>query len=102
MNASVESISRDIKADPDQWSKVYEGYREDAVRSRTGDFVYDQTGKADIIAAVTAIYANYSTDLSTGTADPDVVIPKMRSEMEAAGIGELIDDITECLNNNRN
>ena len=102
VNASVESISRDIKADPDQWSKVYEGYREDAVRSRTGDFVYDQTGKADIIAAVTAIYANYSTDLSTGTADPDVVIPKMRSEMEAAGIGELIDDITECLNNNRN
>ena len=92
-NASVESVSRDFLADPDQWEKVYEGYREYAVRSRTNGFVYDQTRKEDIIAAVTAIYANYSTDLLTGTSDPDVVIPKMRAQMEAAGIDELIEDI---------
>ena len=46
---------------------------------------------------VTAIYANYETDLRTGTSDPDVVIPKMRKEMEAAGIDELIDDIQQQL-----
>ena len=44
-------------------------------------------------AAVTAIYSNYSTDFLNGTADPDVVIPKMRGELEAAGIDELIADI---------
>ena len=42
-------------ADPDQWTKVYQGYEEYAIKSKTGDFVYDQTRKADIIAAVSAI-----------------------------------------------
>ena len=93
VNTSVQSVSRDFLADPDQWEKVFEGYREYAIRSRTNGFVYDQTRKEDIIAAVTAIYANYATDLLTGTSDPDVVIPKMRAEMEAAGIDELIEDI---------
>ena len=72
---------------------MFEGYEEYAIRSRTQGFSYDQTRKPDIIAAVTAIYANYATDLRTGTSDPDVVIPKMRAEMEAAGIQELVDDI---------
>ena len=98
VNASVESVSIDFQADPDQWVKVYEGYDEYAIRSRTKGFVYDQTRKPDIIATVTAIYTNYATDLRTGTSDPDVVVPKMRAEMEAAGIQELIDDINEQLN----
>ncbi len=100
VNASVESVSREFMADPDQWAKVYQGYEEYAIKSKTGDFVYDQTRKADIIAAISAIYSNYSTDLLTGTADPDVVIPKMRAEMEAAGINELIEDIQYCLDTN--
>ena len=93
VNASVESVSTDFVADPDQWAKVFEGYDAYAIRSRTRGFSYDQTRKPDIIAAVNAIYANYATDLRTGTSDPDTVIPKMRAEMEAAGIRELIDDI---------
>ena len=97
VNASVESVSADFVADPDQWAKVFEGYGEYAIRSRTRGFSYDQTRKQDIIAAVTAIYANYATDLRTGTSDPDVVVPKMRSEMEAAGIRELVDDINSQL-----
>ncbi|MCR5357120.1 MAG: ABC transporter substrate-binding protein [Lachnospiraceae bacterium] len=102
VNASVESISRDLPADPDQWEKVYEGYREYAIKSKTKGFVYDQTRKADIIAAVTAIYTNYSTDLMTGTSDPDTVIPKMRAQMEAAGINELLDDINGQLKQHLN
>lgn len=97
VNASVESVSTDFVADPGQWAKVFEGYEEYAIRSRTQGFSYDQTRKPDIIAAVTAIYANYATDLRTGTSDPDVVIPKMRAEMEAAGIQELVDDINSQL-----
>ena len=97
VNSSVESVSREFQADPDQWKKVYEGYREYAIRSRTNGFVYDKTRKEDIIAAVTAIYSNYATDLRTGTSDPDVAVPKMRQEMEAAGIQELLEDIQEQL-----
>ena len=97
VNASVESVSEDFLADPDQWTKVYEGYEEYGIHSSAYGFVYDKTRKEDIIAALTAIYANYSTDLITGTSDPDVVIPKMREEMEKAGVGELLDDIQQQL-----
>ena len=97
VNASVESVSRSFLADPDQWEKVYSGYKEYGIRSRTDGFVYDQKRKEDIIAALSAIYQNYATDLRTGTSDPDVVIPKMKAEMEAAGINELLADIRQCL-----
>ena len=97
INASVESVSEDFLADPDQWTKVYEGYEEYGIHSSAYGFVYDKTRKEDIIAALTAIYANYSTDLITGTSDPDVVIPKMREEMEKAGVRELLDDIQQQL-----
>ncbi len=97
VNSSVESVSRDFLADPEQWKKVYEGYEEYAIRSRTKGFVYDKTRKEDIIAAITAIYNNYATDLRTGTSDPDVVIPKMRQEMETAGLAELMEDIQQQL-----
>ena len=97
VNASVESVSKDFLSDPDQWTKVYEGYKEYGIWSKTKGFVYDKTSKEDIIATITAIYSNYSTDLMTGTSDPDVVIPKMRKEMEEAGIYELINDIQSQL-----
>ena len=97
VNASVESVSRDFLADPDQWKKVYEGYEEYAIRSRTRGFVYDRSKTEDIIAAVTAIYSNYATDLRTGTSDPDEVVPKMKKEMEDAGIGILLEDVQRQL-----
>ncbi len=97
VNASVESASEAFQADPDQWEKVYKGYEDYGIYSSAYGFVYDKTRMEDIIAAVTAIYTNYRTDLSTGTSDPDKVIPKMRSEMEEAGIGELLEDIQQQL-----
>ena len=88
VNASVESVSKEFVSDSDQWKKVYEGYKEYGIWSKTNGFVYDKTRKEDIIATVNAI----------GTSDPDVVIPKMKAELEEAGIYELLDDINEELN----
>ena len=102
VNASVESVSRDFLSDPDQWKKVYEGYKEYGIFSKTNGFVYDKTRKEDIIATVNAIYSNYSTDLMTGTSDPDVVIPKMKEELIAAGIYELLDDVNSELEKHLN
>ncbi len=93
VNASVESASRDFLADPDQWEKVFEGYKTDGIYSRTKGFAYDPTPKEDIITAITAIYNDYSTDLCTGTSDPDAVMPQIKKRMKAAGIDELLDDI---------
>ena len=102
VNASVESVSRDFLSDPDQWKKVYEGYKEYGIFSKTNGFVYDKTRKEDIIATVNAIYSNYSTDLMTGTSDPDVVIPKKKEELVAAGIYELLDDVNSELEKHLN
>ena len=55
VNASVETVDPGRPADPEQWTKVYEGYKEYGVRSKTGRFVYDQKRKEDIIAALSAI-----------------------------------------------
>lgn len=51
ITASVESVSEDFLGDPDQWEKVFAGYKEYGIWSRTNGFVYDQTRKEDIIAA---------------------------------------------------
>ena len=93
VRASVESVSKDFLNDPDQWTKVFEGYKEYGIRSRSEGFVYDQSRHEDIVATINAIYQNYSTDLVTGTSDPDVIIPKMKAEMEEAGLEELMEDI---------
>ena len=55
--------------------------------------------KEDIVATLSAIWSNYYTDLITGTSDPDTVIPKMKSEMEKAGLNELMDDVKSELAN---
>ncbi len=97
VNASVESISEDVLSDPDQWEKVYEGYRQDGIYSKTGDFYYDPTPKEDIITALTAIYNGYAAELRTGTSNPDKVIPEIKARMEKAGLDELVSDIQEKL-----
>ena len=97
VNASVESVSTDILADPDQWTKVYEGYREYGIYSNTGEFAYDPTPKEDIITALNAIYNDYAAELRTGTSDPDEAVAEMKKRMEEAGIDELLEDIQKKL-----
>lgn len=97
VNASVESVSQKILADPDQWTKVYEGYSEYGIFSTTKEFAYDPTPKEDIITALNAIYNDYADELRTGTSDPDKVIPEIRERMEKAGLDELMQDIQEKL-----
>ena len=93
VNASVEPVSEDFLSDPDQWTKVFDGYEKYGIYSKSAGFVYDRTRKEDIVTTVTAIWSNYATDLRTGTSDPDAVMPKMKAELEAAGLNELLDDI---------
>ena len=98
VNASVSSVSPEVLSDPDQWKKVFEEYETDGIYSQTKGFYYDTTRKESIITSLQAIYSDYSTELRTGTSDPDVVIPKMRKRMEAAGFDELLEDVQSQLN----
>ncbi|MCR5650398.1 MAG: ABC transporter substrate-binding protein [Lachnospiraceae bacterium] len=95
--ASVESVSRAIPTDPDQWKKVYEEYRTDGIYSETGSFAYDPKGYENVISALQAIYSNYASELLTGTSDPDEVIPEIRKKMEDAGMDELLFDVRRQL-----
>ena len=96
-SASVESVSPTFLADPDQWKGVYEEYATDGIYSTINGFAYDRSGKEDIIAALSAIYSDYATELRTGTGDPDVLIPQMKKRMEAAGMRELVEDVRRQL-----
>ena len=96
--ASVTSVSKEVLADPDQWKKVFEEYETDGIYSQTHGFYYDVTRKENIITSLRAIFSDYVTELRTGTSDPDVVIPKMRQRMEAAGFDELLTDVQEQMN----
>ena len=98
VNASVASVSRDILADPDQWEKVFAEYDTKGIYSKTHGFHYSESRKESIITALQAIFGDYSTELCTGSSDPDVVIPEMRARMEAAGFDELLADVQDQIN----
>ena len=85
VSASVVSAGENLLADPNQWTKVYEGYK-DAKISDTKGFSFDPTNVEAEIAALDAIWSSYSAELVTGTSDTDEAIKEIRSQMETAGL----------------
>lgn len=88
ISASVVSAGEDNLADPDQWAKVYEGYK-DARISDTQGFSFDPTPVEDKIAALDAVWSTYSAELVTGTADTDELIKTMREQMDEIGLEDV-------------
>ena len=88
ISASVVSAGKDNPADPEQWTRVYEGYK-NAKQSDTQSFSFDPTPVESQIAALDAIWSNYSSELVTGTSDTEETILEMRKQMEAAGLNEV-------------
>lgn len=84
-NASVESASDEVRANPNQWERVYEMYKT-AIVSTTRGFAFDQAPVEAEVAAVKAVMANYTAELRTGTCDPEEVMPKIIEELKTAGI----------------
>jgi len=85
VSASVVSVDKDNLADPKQWEKVYEGYKNANV-SDTNGFSFDPSNVEAEIAALDAIWGSYSAELVTGTADTDELAAEMLEQMEAAGL----------------
>lgn len=92
VTASVLSASEDLLADPEQWEKVYDGYKTANI-SDTKGFSYDGSKTEDIQAAITAIRDNYEAELLTGTIDPDRTMEEIRGKLEKAGLEELRKDV---------
>ena len=85
VSASVLSAGENNLADPDEWKKVYEGYKTANV-SDTKGFSFDPTNVEAEIAAMDAVWESNYAELITGTMDPDEVMKDMKKQMEDIGI----------------
>ena len=95
-SATVLSAREDLLADPDQWEKVYEGYKTARI-SDTKGFSYDGSQTEDIQAVITAIRDNYEAELLTGTIDPDQAMREIKEKLGNAEIERLEKDIQSQL-----
>jgi hypothetical protein len=91
ISASVVSAGKEVLADPDQWKKVYEGYKT-AKQSDTNGFSFDGESTEAERAALYAIYETYFSELVTGTADPDATMKEMSELMYTAGLQAVLDE----------
>lgn len=78
-----------MDADPNAWQVVWDGYK-DAVTSAALGFSFDYTPVEAEVNACKAIKEMYWAEIATGTSDPEVVVPQIIKELEAAGIREVI------------
>ena len=97
ISASVVSAGKEVLADPDQWEKVYEGYKT-AKQSDTNGFSFDGESTESERAAIYAIYDTYNSELVTGSVDPDEVMKEMSELMYTAGLQEVLDEAQRQLN----
>lgn len=91
VSASVVSASKDNLADPDQWEKVYEGYKNARI-SDTKGFSFDQTNVEAEVAALSALMDDRYYELVTGTADPDATMEELSELMYKTGLQKVIDE----------
>ena len=69
-----------------------------------GSFIFDGTEVETEIAALTNVFSQYAVNLMSGAVDPDVELPKMLAEMDAAGMQDVLNaanaQLTEYMANN--
>lgn len=85
---STVEAAEGVDVDPDMWNVIFEGYK-DAVATKLIGFSFDMTPVETQVAACQTIKDKYDPRLNTGTGDPDVEVPKLMKEMEAAGLREV-------------
>lgn len=83
------SAFESVPADPDQWAKVFEGYKDATMTSMMG-FTFDVAPVETQCLAIASIIEEYKRELYTGTSDPDVVIPEMLERMNEVGLQEVL------------
>lgn len=85
---STVEASDGVKADPDMWKKIFDGYK-DLKATKSIGFAFDITNVSAQVAAIKVIADKYRGGLNTGTLDPATTLPKMMKELEAAGIRDV-------------
>jgi len=93
---SAVEAAEGIDVDPNMWQVIFDSYK-DAIATKDIGFSYDPANVEPQIAALRAVREKYNVGLSTGTIDPDAALASVISEMEAAGIRDVIADCQKQL-----
>lgn len=77
---------------PDKWD-IYREFNASASSSPLLGFNPDYSACESVYNAVSQVYSKYYVALMTGAVDPDQYVPLLNSELEAAGIDTLIENV---------
>lgn len=89
LSSVTESEFEGVKADPNMWDVVFEGY-EDAIVAADRGFAFDPTPVEMQVAQLTVLMEKWNPRMMTGTINPETAIPEALAEMEAAGLRDVI------------
>ena len=81
---------------PDRW-QAFQKFNDASQESAILGFMPDYSAHPDIVEEITRIYGKYYSALITGTVDPDIYVPQMAQELQAAGLDTLQQDLQSQL-----
>ncbi len=82
---------------PDKW-ELYREFNDIAIESPILGFIPDLSGFSEECSNISQVCRKYENALMTGTVDPEEFLPRMRDELEQAGIGSLQQELQRQIN----
>ena len=76
-------------SDPQLWEKMEE-FNASGIKSKALGFVFDNSEYVDQVAALNNVISQYSGALSSGSGDPDELLPQFLEALDDAGIDDVI------------
>lgn len=89
---STVEAAEGVDVDPNMWDVIFAGY-EDAIATELIGFSFDPEAVETQIAACSGVVDKYNALLNTGSGNPDDELPKLISEMEAAGVRDVQEEV---------
>lgn len=85
--SSVEA-AEGVDVDPNMWDVVFEGYK-DLIATDSIGFTFDIAPVESQVVACKTVIDKYRSGLLTGASNPEVELPKLIEELEAAGVRDI-------------
>ena len=76
-------------SDPQLWDKMQE-FNASGIESKALGFVFDNSEYADQVSALNNVISQYNGALSSGSGDPEELLPQFLEALDDAGIDDVI------------
>ena len=76
-------------SDPQLWDKMQE-FNASGIESKAVGFVFDNSEYADQVSALNNVVSQYNGALSSGSGDPEELLPQFLEALDDAGINDVI------------